>query len=384
MLRAFVIMTALSTSALLAQAPRQRQVPPSTTTITGRVVSDTTGDPIARARIALTSPSTGEVRLSDRDGRFTVVVPAVPFTITAGKTSFASREVRISRAQGLVEIRLQRGAVISGRVLDGNGDPLRARVVIERKPASGAAASRVAMADTDDRGAYRIGGVPSGAFVVSATAFDETTQLVVQASYRRLYFPNAASVDEAQEIRGEAGRDYSGIDFIFAVEPLAPPMSIAMRQQMLSSTPLSAAPATATVRGRVVDVDGRPVAHARVALVPPVDLRQWRATMTDDRGGFEFRQVSAGKFRVVAAKDGYEREGAVGGAPGAIARPTPRLTSPMARLMTASSCAWRAWVRSKDVWSTKIASRCRVRRSRRWRSGMRPAGVVSCLLGQRR
>ena len=58
-------------------------------------------------------------------------------------------------------------AVIAGRVIDDLGDPvIAARVTVERRTAAGGVAA-VATADTDDRGEYRVPGLPAGSFLVA-------------------------------------------------------------------------------------------------------------------------------------------------------------------------------------------------------------------------
>ena len=59
--------------------------------VSGRVVSDATGDPIANARvsIATTAPQGTPVVLTNSEGRFTLPAPQGRFTIGASKTGYA-------------------------------------------------------------------------------------------------------------------------------------------------------------------------------------------------------------------------------------------------------------------------------------------------------
>jgi uncharacterized GH25 family protein len=67
------------------------------------------------------------------------------------------------KTAGPIEIRLRRGAVISGRVADDDGEPIvGARVVAEQLSGSPPTRSTVATTETDDRGEYRIGSLPAG------------------------------------------------------------------------------------------------------------------------------------------------------------------------------------------------------------------------------
>ncbi|MDX2031547.1 MAG: carboxypeptidase-like regulatory domain-containing protein [Blastocatellia bacterium] len=72
-----------------------------------------------------------------------------------------------------VTIRLTKGGVITGRVLNPAGDPvIGVRVVAQSTgpPSSGFPGTGGSEAQTDDRGVYRIYGLPAGAYVVAASA----------------------------------------------------------------------------------------------------------------------------------------------------------------------------------------------------------------------
>jgi iron complex outermembrane recepter protein len=56
----------------------------------------------------------------------------------------------------------------------------------------------------------------------------------------------------------------------------------------------------AVVRGRVLDVEGRPVAHVTVVLLPGQ-----RQAVTDAAGGYELRRLAPGEYRVQAELMGY-------------------------------------------------------------------------------
>jgi Carboxypeptidase regulatory-like domain len=57
--------------------------------------------------------------------------------------------------------------VISGRVVDTFGDPvINARIVVETRSGENTTPG-VAASETDDRGEYRIGRLPSGSYLVS-------------------------------------------------------------------------------------------------------------------------------------------------------------------------------------------------------------------------
>src|SRR5207247_2481221 len=47
------------------------------------------------------------------------------------------------------------------------------------------------------------------------------------------------------------------------------------------------------------------VPHALLRLIPQIDIMQSRVGRADDTGRFEFTELAAGTFRVVAEKRGY-------------------------------------------------------------------------------
>src|SRR5471030_609426 len=138
--------------------------------VSGRVVSDQTGDAIPNARVSLTTtaPQGAPVVLADDEGRFTLPAPPGRFTIGASKSGYAPASVTPVSGEAL-EIRLRRSAAISGRVVDEFGDPVQYAGVTAGAPASMrrgsgpgarlqpvATLARVATTDTDDRGEYRL------------------------------------------------------------------------------------------------------------------------------------------------------------------------------------------------------------------------------------
>jgi carboxypeptidase family protein len=103
-------------------------------TIRGRVLADDTGDPIPNARVSITPAAPGTpVVLADADGRFALQAPAGRIGVAASKSGYARLELTLPAAAEPLEIRLRKGAAISGRVVDEFGDPVAgARVTPKR------------------------------------------------------------------------------------------------------------------------------------------------------------------------------------------------------------------------------------------------------------
>ncbi len=292
--------------------------------ITGRVVADDTGAAIPNARVSLTTtaPALGTpVVLTDADGRFALAAPSGRRSVIASKSGYATGEVA-SAGEQAIEIRLRRGAAISGRVVDEFGDPVPGtRVVAQTVSGSSTpTVATVAAADTDDRGEYRLAMLPAGTFAVAALTIpgptiivEGTTPVPARPSLNSFYYPGVSTPTEAEGVRLQAGESRPGVDIVVPAERAVPPLVVMMRMKQAEVTgapaPTPAMRGTAVVRGRVVGTDGRPVPHAVVRLTPQLDIMQSRAGRADNIGRFEFTDLAAGIFRVAAVKQGYASVG---------------------------------------------------------------------------
>ena len=147
-----------------------------------------TGRPVKRARVIVAGGGRPRAATTDEQGRFRITaLPAGTYSITATKTGFVDgafgqrRALRtgtpVELADGQqradVDLKLSRGGVITGRVLDEDGEPLaRAMVsVLRQQYVRGEKQLTPAGADqSDDRGQFRVFGLPPGDYYVSATA----------------------------------------------------------------------------------------------------------------------------------------------------------------------------------------------------------------------
>src|SRR5262245_48194467 len=137
-----------------------RAQPPNT--IRGRVIADDTGEPLANARVAAPLAAVGTpVVLTDDDGRFTLTVPAGATRIVASKTGYGRSDTSVPVGGQTIDIRLQRAAAISGRVVDGVGEPIQGARVSAQKPPPAPQEAPAGGTLTDDRGEYRLAGLPA-------------------------------------------------------------------------------------------------------------------------------------------------------------------------------------------------------------------------------
>jgi len=284
----------------------------SASTITGRVVADDSGNPVANARVSVTTSSglAAPVTLTDADGRFSIARAADgsrPVVVVA-KTGYTRADT--AAAERPLEIRLKRGAVISGRVVDEFGEPVdNVRVVAQADPKA-----RLALASgasTDDRGEYRLTGLPAGSFVVAVTRVFGTIDPATGRNREpdTIFYPGTRSPGEAKALQLAPGDEQRRVDFVFPAQRPEPPTLMVIRAAQAASRPQRSGPApTGIIRGRLVDADGRGVPRAIVQMLSPADVMQWQGMLADDRGLFEFRGVAAGTFQIMAGKNGYFNE----------------------------------------------------------------------------
>jgi hypothetical protein len=259
---------------VVVQQPRDAGTKPTTGTasIAGVVVDDQQpARPIRRAVVTLTGaglhPNRGAI--TDDEGRFALRdLPAGRFTLTAERGAFvtsvygarrpgrAGTDITIAAGQQIADlrVRLWRGAVLSGVLRDGSGEPLP-NTPVAAIPAREVAPvaltlSNNAQAMTNDLGEYRIFGLEPGTYVVGASggpiglvraqiAVSEaeidaklaalaarTRQPATKAkppdrgepaermvSAARIYFPGTPVAADATPIAVKAGEERGGLDF---------------------------------------------------------------------------------------------------------------------------------------------------------------------------
>jgi hypothetical protein len=210
------------------------------------------------------SVSTGQVQY----GQLHSFEPGTPLQLETGDTLTG------------VDFHLPRGAVITGTVFDQHGHPaVGVRVAAQRYQFASGRWDMVGIGrdnSTDDRGVYRLFGLPPGDYYVEASSRLTTSDPTRSGS---TYYPNSADLGSAQRISLRAAQERVGID-----------VSLAFSN-------------TARVSGRVVDASGLPLASARsVSLVArnPSGLRNRSAPIQPD-GSFVIEGVPPGEFTLYAS-----------------------------------------------------------------------------------
>ena len=188
-----IIHRAFLLSALIAAtASPQAQAPPHTATglIVGRAVDGVSGAPVTNVIISLSGPgTTGRRVIVDPQGRFAFTdLPAGAFTISSTKTGYLDGAYGKTRPDGLgrslelrdgeritdATVRMWRCATISGTVTDDADDPVtNATVQVWRRMVTAGhwrLTSTGRTAATDERGVYRVIGLPPGDYALVITS----------------------------------------------------------------------------------------------------------------------------------------------------------------------------------------------------------------------
>ncbi|HEV3142011.1 MAG TPA: carboxypeptidase regulatory-like domain-containing protein, partial [Vicinamibacterales bacterium] len=288
-------MRATIAASLLAAALSGEQSPAA---IRGRVLADDTGSPLPNACVAIADGPDAVRVTTDAAGFFTLTgAHQDRQTVSVSKSGYAKTSVEL---RDLMEVRLARGAVITGHVIDDLGGPVSLMSVVAERVTDGRVhIERMSWAETDDTGAYRLFGLAAGDYVVGLTG----TRLVGTAGTTpipierlvRTYYPHTDVRAEADVVPLRAGAEVTGIDF--HVDLPAPPGNRA------GAPPAGARPErTGAIRGRVLRADGLPARAARVDLSSADRLFSPFGMATDLDGRYEFTDLKPGRY-IVAATD---------------------------------------------------------------------------------
>lgn len=239
----------------------------------------------------------GRFRLSvERAGRYRVM-PFAPAYVSPNAQNVA-RVVTVAPGDEIADtdFALVPGGIITGQITAPDGRPAIAeRVTLT--PVVEAGRERPALnlppatLETDDRGVYRIFGLPPGRYLVSAGTAGEGVAAGLRGrrlSYTRMFHPNVSEESRATAVEVASGREASNID-------------IALSRRAESFT----------ASGRIVDArGGQPLAggsfgyaaareNGRMAGAPVRDLR------ADAKGEFLIEHLTPGRYVVfvVSNKD---------------------------------------------------------------------------------
>jgi hypothetical protein len=196
-----------------------------------------------------------------------------------------------------VKVRARRGGSISGKVTYADGDPaINVRVNVMRKK-DGQLRSFITNLNpstffgiqTDDRGMYRVAGLPPGEYIVSASeTIDHTGDggnqrgedlMFGSASLVVTYYPGATKQTSATAIQVDAGQEQKEINITLVERPLRTLSGTVVARR--DNTPLSA---QVTITGK----ENAPAASPFSAMTTTVS--------TDEQGRFTFNEIPDGVY----------------------------------------------------------------------------------------
>jgi hypothetical protein len=285
-----------------------------TASLSGAVVTgDGAAQPVRRAIVAISGPALpiGRSTITDEEGRFAFEgLPAGRYSVTASRRAFLTSAFGATRPGGPgtpaqlgegarasnIVIAMPKGAVLTGAITDPAGAPVQSLSVkvYQLAPTYPVAGSAV----TDDRGVYRVYGLPPGEYLVIAeprpiiAATGENGMMSEQEvdaalralerrgtrsapilpqpgagpppdpepvsegrayTYAPFFYPGTAVAADAMPIAVAAGEERAGLDFIFAPVPMG------------------------SIAGVVIGTDGRPAGDVQIGIVSagpgnPLDL----------------------------------------------------------------------------------------------------------------
>lgn len=282
-----------------APIPVEAEKPVPSGVIRGRITTFPDGEPIARARVLLqrSDREYAWVAITDADGRYEI--PELEgfdrYMLSASKTGYAARmwgeqqlpaaPTPLTLADGQVlenvDVALIEHVWVAGRILDSDGTPFGGAVVSAMRPVYvGDRRELIPVAEiiTDDRGAYRLFGLPPGQYYITAVdpAFFSTGDHHGPLVYAPTFYPGVVSLDGATRLTLEPGAPRENIDFSLTI--IRP----------------------ARVRGRITAYDNQQLVSGAVVM-GPASANQ-RAMFTTTRvdikpdGTYEFFNVPPGRF----------------------------------------------------------------------------------------
>jgi hypothetical protein len=200
-----------------------------------------------------------------------------------------------------IAVKMFRGAIITGVLLDYNNQPAANTQVSALRYLMQNGVRRLnstASAVTDDRGVYRIYGLAPGDYFVGAAArsggpnapsselrlIDERLRSERSVAFASTYFPGTSIATQAAPITLGAGEERDGVDFALQLVP------------------------TARVEGSVTSPDGSPAPAGTLvnlnagveSTFPGSGIAGFRSTRTAPDGAFSFVDVSPGTYTVIA------------------------------------------------------------------------------------
>jgi protocatechuate 3,4-dioxygenase beta subunit len=317
-----------------AAPPRDVATTAGTAAITGKVVAADTGRALRRARVVVGGGGRPRAASTDEQGRFQITgLPAGTYTVSAAKSGFVdgafgqrrpsgpgtSVELTDGQQAANIDIKLARGGVVTGHVMDEQGEPLARAVVTVLRQQYVRGQKQLAPAGTDqsdDRGQYRVFGLPPGDYFVSATAggieqavrqvvgdFGGVQQAAEASGYAPTYYAGVTSASDATRVKLAASQEITGIDFQIQIVPFATVKGVVVGGQATVLLMSDDGGSGGLSPGGLAALAGRGGGRGVGGVGPVLGGGGLRAVTRSD-GTFSISNVTPGKYIIIARADG--------------------------------------------------------------------------------
>ncbi len=244
-------------------------------------------EPQQRAIIKVRTDSDGRYRVTGlTEGSYLIRALSKAYAPSRKSSDFnAFKSVTLDEGESRenVDLALVRGGVVTGRVVDEDGKPLIAsRVNLSFVDENGKPKGEIeidswSMLQTDDRGVYRIYGLPAGRYIVSAGG--DWVFGHAKRKYPETFHPDATDRNQAKIIEVKEGAELVDIDIR-----------------------LGAGKDAYVATGRVVDAEtGQPLPYSRVECREAPDnesggRRYGGEAIADQQGRFRIAGLPSGRY----------------------------------------------------------------------------------------
>jgi hypothetical protein len=277
-------------AAVLARAQTVQPKEP-TATITGKITIKGKGAPgifitLRRQESSFRRQLTGLRAVTDNEGKYRienitagsyVVIPVAPAYVWYEDAS--ERTLIINKAETIenIDFTLVIGGAITGKLTDADGRLLiEEDVVAVPEPGNQRAQGRFLNSTTDDRGIYRIFGLPRGRYRVAAGR--ESYSRYQRNSFKQTFYPGVEDMAQATVIDVTEGSETINIDLTLGRIT------------------------TYTASGRILDGQtGKPLPRVGYAVTRYIEHGSSSTgydTLTNSRGEFRLENLSPGKYGV--------------------------------------------------------------------------------------
>ena len=234
---------------------------------------------IRPTRFRATTDEEGTYRITNvLPGTYDVVLASPVYIATEGRKSLI---VSANETVENIDIALERGGVITGKVTDPDGRPVIEEAVYVSPVRTTHRVPYFRNIRTDDRGIYRAYGIPAGTYSVSAGRDPSSSPVNrgPEGGYQRTYHPSTVDPAAAILIKVTEGSETTNVDIT-----LGGPVR------------------TYSARGRIIDSDtDKPMPKTKIGLamsVPYGTTAMGGVAESDKDGEFKLENLAPGKYAV--------------------------------------------------------------------------------------